>query len=87
LDYISHDNENPRPFEWTKGSEKLQRIIEATKEYQATHPRKPRRRRPDRITINNQLDDVLARHQPIGSGGWAAVPAFVISSLQSKEML
>ena len=23
--------------------------------------------------------------QPIGSGGWAAVPAFVITSLQCKE--
>jgi predicted PurR-regulated permease PerM len=34
----------------------LQRIIEATKEYQAAHPRKPRRRRwhhPAGHTINN----------------------------------
>src|ERR1700691_141155 len=56
LDYIAHNNENPRPFVWTKGPEKLQRIIEATKEYQATRPRKPRRRRrrrPARNTINN----------------------------------
>ena len=45
LDYIAHNNENPRPFVWTKGPEKLQRIIEATKEYQAAHPRKPRKRR------------------------------------------
>ena len=45
LNYIACNNENPRPFVWTKGPEKLQRIIEATKEYQATHPRKPRRRR------------------------------------------
>ena len=38
LDYIARNNENPGPFVWTKGPEKLQRIIEATKEYQATHP-------------------------------------------------
>ncbi len=56
LDYIARNNQNPRPFVWTKGPEKLQRIIEATKEYQATHPHKPRRRRrrrPTRNTISN----------------------------------
>jgi len=31
LDYIARNNEHPRPFVWTKGPEKLQRIIEATK--------------------------------------------------------
>ena len=31
LDYIARNNETPRPFVWTKGPEKLQRIIEATK--------------------------------------------------------
>ena len=36
------------PFTWTKGPEQLQHIIETTKEYQATHPRKPRRRRARR---------------------------------------
>ena len=45
LDYIARNNENPRPFVWTKGPEKLQRIIEATQQYQAAHPRKPRKRR------------------------------------------
>jgi len=45
LKYIAHHNQNPTPFVWTKGPEKLQRIIEATKEYQAAHPRKPRKRR------------------------------------------
>jgi len=45
LDYIARNNKNPRPFVWTKGPEKLQRIIEATKHYQAAHPRKPRKRR------------------------------------------
>jgi transposase len=53
LSYIAHNNQNPKPFVWTKGPEKLQRIIEATKEYQAAHPRKPRRRRRARNTINN----------------------------------
>jgi len=52
LDYIARNNENPRPFVWTKGPEKLQRIIEATKQYQVAHPRKPRSRRR-RNTINN----------------------------------
>ena len=45
LDYIAHKNENPTPFVWTKGPEKLQRIIETTKQYQDAHPRKPRKRR------------------------------------------
>lgn len=45
LDYIAHNNDNPKPFVWTKGPEKLQRIIEATKEYQTAHPRQPRKRR------------------------------------------
>jgi transposase len=53
LSYIARNNQNPRPFVWTKGPEKLQRIIQATKEYQAAHPRKPRRRRRARNTINN----------------------------------
>jgi len=53
LNYIARNNQNPRPFVWTKGPEKLQRIIEATKEYQAAHPRKPRRRRATRNNIKN----------------------------------
>ncbi len=27
MNYIARNNENPRPFVWTKGPEKLQRII------------------------------------------------------------
>jgi len=53
LNYIIHNNQNPRPFIWTKGPEKLQRIIEATKEYQAAHPRKPKRRRHARNNTKN----------------------------------
>lgn len=36
--YLATYNEHAGPFSWTKGPEKLQRIIEATKAYQATHP-------------------------------------------------
>jgi transposase len=56
LDYIAQNDQNPRPFVWTKGREQLQPILEATKEYPATHPRtltQGRRRRPARNTTNN----------------------------------
>jgi hypothetical protein len=53
LNYIERNNDNPRPFVWTKGPEKLQRIFEATKEYQAAHPPKPRKPRRRRNTIGN----------------------------------
>jgi transposase len=42
--FIASYNETCNPFTWTKGPEHLQRIIETTREYQALHPRKPRRR-------------------------------------------
>jgi len=45
LRYLQKYSENPRPFTWTKGPNQLQRIIEATKEYQATHPRQPKQRK------------------------------------------
>jgi transposase len=45
LQYIDNYNQHCTPFVWTKGPEKLQRIIEATQQYQATHPPKPRKRR------------------------------------------
>jgi len=46
--FIASYNETCNPFTWTKGPEHLQRIIETTKEYQALHPRKPRRHRAKR---------------------------------------
>ena len=49
--FIAHYNEHCSPFTWTKGPEKLQRIIEATQEYQSAHP--PKRRRRRRNTIKN----------------------------------
>ena len=44
LRYLEKYRENPRPFTWTKGPEQLQRIIETTKEFQATHPKQPKSR-------------------------------------------
>jgi transposase len=38
LRYLKKYSENPTPFTWTKGPEHFQRIIEATKEYQAAIP-------------------------------------------------
>src|SRR5205809_4347888 len=38
-------SQNPIPFTWTKGPEHFQRIIEATKQYQAAHPKQPRQRK------------------------------------------
>jgi len=46
--FLASYNESCRPFTWTKGPEQLQRIIETTKDYQAAHPKKPRRRRARR---------------------------------------
>ena len=45
LHYIDNYNQYCTPFVWTKGPEKLQRIIEATQQYQLAHPPKPRKRR------------------------------------------
>jgi transposase len=42
--YLKKYSESPTPFTWTKGPEHFQRIIEATKEYQAAHPKQPRQR-------------------------------------------
>jgi hypothetical protein len=43
--YLKRYSENPTPFTWTKGPEQLQRIIEKTKEYQATHPKQTKSRK------------------------------------------
>ena len=53
LHYIAQNNKPPKPFVWTKGPERLQRIIEATKEYQVAHPRKLRKRRRKAHSIKN----------------------------------
>jgi transposase len=55
LQYLATYNETSAPFTWTKGPEKLQRIIEATK---AAHengqiPHQRRRTRPPRRPANN----------------------------------
>src|SRR5216684_174629 len=54
--FLANYNETCNPFTWTKGPEQLQRIIETTKEYQATHPRKSRRRRAKRKKSNSIKD-------------------------------
>ena len=43
--YLQKYSENPTPFTWTKGPEHFQRIIEATKQYQAAHPKQPKQRK------------------------------------------
>jgi len=53
LRYLATYNETSVPFIWTKGPEKLRRIIEATKAYQAAHPPKRKRRRKRKSNCNN----------------------------------
>ena len=53
LRYIENYNQHCGPFVWTKGPEKLQRIIEATQQYQAAHPPKKRRRKKRKNNIKN----------------------------------
>jgi len=45
LQYLNNYSQNPTPFTWTKGPDRLQRIIEATKEYQTSHPKQPKQRK------------------------------------------
>lgn len=45
LRFLADYNAACSPFTWTKGPEHFQRIIEATKEYQLAHPKKPRSKR------------------------------------------
>ena len=53
LRYLKKYGEHPTPFTWTKGPERFQRIIEATKEYQAAHPKKPKQRKAQANNIND----------------------------------
>ncbi|HXP84694.1 MAG TPA: IS630 family transposase [Bryobacteraceae bacterium] len=53
LRYLNKYSQNPTPFTWTKGPEHFQRIIKATKEYQAAHPKMPRQRKNSANTIKN----------------------------------
>ena len=41
--YIGHYNQACSPFVWTRGPQHLQKIIEATQQYQTAHPPPPRR--------------------------------------------
>ena len=51
--FLAHYNDSCQPFTWTKGPEKLQRIIEATQQYQAEHPPKRKRRHKRGNNINH----------------------------------
>lgn len=51
--YLKQYSQNPTPFTWTKGPEHFQRIIQATKEYQAAHPKQPRQRKAKKHTIKD----------------------------------
>jgi transposase len=51
--YLKKYSENPTPFTWTKGPDQLQRIIEATKQYQAVHPKQPKQRKNN---VNTKMD-------------------------------
>jgi len=51
--FLASYNATCGPFTWTKGPAQLQRIIETTRQYQATHPRKPRRKRSKKKKDNS----------------------------------
>jgi transposase len=53
VQYINTYNQRCTPFVWTKGPEKLQRIIEATQQYHATHPPKSGKRRRQHDNLKN----------------------------------
>jgi hypothetical protein len=53
LRYLKKYSQNPTPFTWTKGPQHFQHIIEATKEYQAAHPKKPKQRKTPTNTIKD----------------------------------
>ena len=57
--YLKKYSENPTPFTRTKGPEHFPRIIEASKEYQATHPKPPRQPKTKANTQKDQLDEVF----------------------------
>jgi hypothetical protein len=51
--FLASYNATCGPFTWTKSPAQLQRIIETTRQYQATHPRKPRRKRSKKKKDNS----------------------------------
>jgi transposase len=54
--FLASYNQTCNPFTWTKGPEHLQRIIQTTKEYQALHPKKSRRRRAKAKKVHSIKD-------------------------------
>ena len=55
IKYLDNYSQHPTPFTWTKGPDHFQNIIKDTKQYQAEHPKQPRKRksRADNNTTKN----------------------------------
>ena len=53
LRYLKKYSENPTPFTWTKGPEHFRRIIEATRQYQAAHPKQTKQRKDRQHNTKN----------------------------------
>lgn len=53
LNCLANNNDSCQPVTWKKGPEKLQRIIEAIKQYQTEHPPKRKHRQQQKNNINN----------------------------------
>jgi transposase len=51
--YLKQYSENPTSFTWTKGPEHLQRIFEATRQYQAAHPKQAKQRKDRQHNAKN----------------------------------
>jgi hypothetical protein len=51
--YLQQYSENPTPFTWTKGPEHLRRIIQATRQYQAAHPKQTKQRKDSQYNTKN----------------------------------
>jgi transposase len=55
--FIENYNQHCSPFTWRKGPEKLQRIIETTEQYQATHPPKKRKRKKQKAKRTDNINN------------------------------
>jgi len=51
--YLKQYSKNPTPFTWTKGPEHFQQIIEATRQYQAAHPKQTKQRKDRQHNTKN----------------------------------
>ena len=51
--YLKQYSKNPTPFTRTKGPEHFQQIIEATRQYQAAHPKQTKQRKDRQHNTKN----------------------------------